>query len=40
MMLPYWFVEDVLKMNKMKKWFIKFFRRIEDVTLPELKDVN
>jgi hypothetical protein len=38
MMIPAWFVKDVLKPNKMDKWFWKFFRRIEDITLPELKE--
>ena len=37
MMIPAWVVEDILKPNKMDKWFWKFFNRIEDITLTELK---
>jgi len=33
MMIPAWFVKDVLKFNKMDKWFWDFFGRIEDITL-------
>lgn len=37
LMMPYWFVEDVLKPNKLKEWFNKFFKRVEDITLYDLK---
>lgn len=35
MMIPAWFVKDVLKLNKLDKWFWDFFQRIEDITLIE-----
>lgn len=35
MMIPAWFVNDVLKPNKLDKWFWKFFQRIEEITLEE-----
>lgn len=38
MMIPAWFVKDVLKPNKMDKWFWDFFGRIEKITLKEMKD--
>lgn len=37
LMMPFWFVEKVLKPNKLKKWFLEFFAKIEKITLPELK---
>ena len=33
MMLPHWFVKDVLKPNKMDKWWYKFAERISKITL-------
>lgn len=33
MMIPAWLVKDVLKPNKMDKWFWDFFGRIEEITL-------
>lgn len=36
MMIPYWFVQDLLKRNKMKVWWLGFIRRIEKITLREV----
>jgi 5,10-methenyltetrahydromethanopterin hydrogenase len=38
MMMPAWLVKDVLKPNRMDKWFWKFFGRIEEITLADKKD--
>ena len=38
MMIPAWFVKDILKPNKMDKWFWDFFGRVEEITLSNDED--
>jgi hypothetical protein len=38
LMIPYWFVDGVLKPNKLDEWFKDFFGRIGEITLKDLKD--
>lgn len=38
MMIPWWVFEGTIKLNKMDKWFIKFFNRIEEITIPEINE--
>jgi len=37
LMMPSWFVQEVLKPNKLLPWYLNFFGRIEEITLGELK---
>jgi hypothetical protein len=37
LMLPSWFVQDVLKPNKLLPWYLNFFGRIEEITLGDYR---